>query len=123
MTPVLFIAAVLGCGTGAVLRYGISRLDRHGAFPWPTIVSNVLGSALMGAVGAAVIEGNAGVGWLIVLGAGLGGGLSTFSTLAVDAVILWRDKRAVSTVAYLLASLVSGLAAAGIGWWVVSGLL
>lgn len=122
MTPLLFLAAVLSCGVGSTLRYAISRLDRRGAFPWPTMVSNIAGSALMGAVASAVVVGGAPVGWLIVLGGGLAGGLSTFSTLAVDAVILWREGRPRATITYLAASLATGSVAAGLGWWGVVAL-
>ncbi|MFW7413686.1 fluoride efflux transporter FluC [Demequina sp. SO4-18] len=117
MTPALFVAAIVGCGVGATLRYLVSRLDRHGVFPWPTIVSNLLGSVLMGAVAAAVIEGDAHPGWLLVLGGGVAGGLSTFSTLAVDAVLLWRERRPRAVIAYLVATLGAGIAAAAAGWW------
>ncbi|MFW2513096.1 fluoride efflux transporter FluC [Demequina sp. SO4-13] len=117
MTPALFIAAMIGCGAGATLRYAISRLDRRGAFPWPTIVSNVIGSALLGAVAAAVIDAGADTGWLLVLGGGVAGGLSTFSTLAVDAVVLWRERRPRAVIAYLAVTLVVGVAAAATGWW------
>lgn len=116
MTPALFLIAALGCGTGATLRYAISRLDRHGRFPWPTIVSNTAGSALLGCVAAAVIDGGAGVGWLLVLGGGVAGGLSTFSTLAVDAVILWREGRRRALLTYVTATLATGLGAAALGW-------
>ncbi|WP_062131911.1 fluoride efflux transporter FluC [Demequina aestuarii] len=118
MTPTLFLVAVLGCGTGATLRYAISRLDRHGRFPWPTIVSNIAGSALLGCVAATVVDGGVGAGWLLVLGGGVAGGLSTFSTLAVDAVILWREGRTRALAAYVGATLATGLGAAALGWTV-----
>lgn len=116
MTPALFLAAAVGCAIGATARYAISRLGRPGAFPWPTVLSNVLGSALFGAAAGAVVEGTAHAGWLLVLGAGVGGGLSTFSTLGVDAVILWRDQRRRAMLVYLLATFVTGLTAAWLGW-------
>lgn len=123
MTPALFLAAAIGCGLGATLRYGIARLDHRHGFPWPTIVSNAAGSALLGAVAASVIDGGAHAGWLLVLGGGIAGGLSTFSTLAVDVVNLWRAERATAAAGYLAATLVGGIAAAAAGWAAIAALV
>ena len=120
MTPAVAALAVLGCGLGALARYGISRLDRGGAFPWPTMVSNAVGSAGLGAVAAAVLVGGAHADWLTVLGGGVAGGLTTFSTLAVDAVILWREQRPRATLTYLVLTLAVGVGAAALGWAVGS---
>ncbi len=116
MTALLFLTATLGCAIGATARYGISRALPSATFPWPTMVSNVLGSALLGVVAAAFLQGDAHVGWLLVLGFGVGGGLSTFSTLAVDAVLLGRNGRSRTALIYLIATLTTGLAAAAAGW-------
>ncbi|MFN3865561.1 MAG: fluoride efflux transporter FluC [Demequina sp.] len=117
MTLPLFLLAVIACGVGSTLRYAISRLDRRKVFPWTTMAANVTGSAIMGVVAAAVLVGGASLGWLVVVGGGLASGLSTFSTFAVDAVILWREERPRATLAYLGGTLATGLSAAGIGWW------
>lgn len=116
MTLTLAALAVAACGLGAVVRYAISQVGARARWPWPTVVANVLGSALMGTVGAAVFLADAQTGWLVVLGGGFAGGLSTVSTLAVDALTLWRDGQRRSTVAYVVLTLVTGLGAATAGW-------
>lgn len=123
MTIATFAWATLACGLGSLVRHLVSMLDRSGAFPWPTIASNTVGSAAVGALAGAVSSG-AGQTWMLVVGAGFAGGLTTFSSLAVDAVVLWREERRAATTAYLVATAGLGLAAAAAGWltwsWLVA---
>ena len=76
MTDVLLVAA--GGAVGALLRWGLTLLGRA---PWPTVAANVAGSLLLGVVVAA------GPSWAVVLlGAGVAGALTTYSTFALEAV-------------------------------------
>lgn len=132
MTAWAYGAALLGCGLGACLRFALGWLDVRKVFPWPTIAANALGSALLG-VALALGEGAApGLGdaaapvldpaWVFILGAGVAGGLSTFSSLAVDAVVLAKEGRGPAAVTYLAVTLAVGLAAAWGAYAVALGL-
>lgn len=119
VTTVLAVAA--GAGLGAAVRYGAERWHvhaRHGRppnerdLPWATFAVNVVGSALLGAVVALAVSGRLADLALAGLGAGLAGGLTTFSTFALDVVELLREGRRATTAAYVLLSLVLGTAAA-----------
>ena len=116
------LAAVLGCGLGASVRFALGWLDRRRTFPWTTILANVLGSALLGAVLAMTQGGGLSTTAAFVLGTGVAGGLSTFSSLAVDAVVLWKDGRRPAALAYLAATLALGLLAAAAGFAVAQAL-
>lgn len=116
MTLTLAALAVVACGLGALTRYAISQLGAQSRWPWPTLAANVLGSALLGAVAAAVLVADAPAGWLLVLGGGFAGGLSTVSTLAVDVLLLWREGERLSAVTYVALTLATGFAAAAAGW-------
>ena len=116
MTPALAALAVVACGLGALARYGINQCGAGSRWPWPTVVANVLGSAVVGAVAAAVLIADAPAGWLLVLGGGFAGGLSTVSTLAVDALMLWRDGHRRGAAAYVALTLATGFGAAAAGW-------
>lgn len=118
--PLLLLAASAGTGVGAVLRYLAGRIDHPQSFPWPTIVVNGLGSVLLGALLALDADGALGAGALYVLGGGLAGGLTTFSSLAVDTIVLFKDGRREAAAAYLAATLAVGVAGAGLGWWLGS---
>ena len=105
MTAIGFLAAA---GVATVLRVAASaRLNRE-SFPWGTLAVNVTGAFALG-----LLAGAGGVTTVILAGGALGS-LTTFSTLAVEAVELWRRNRRRAAV-YVTASLVGGVAAAYLG--------
>jgi len=116
MTPITFTLAAAGCGVGAVLRYWLSTHRRPHHMPWPTLIANVLGTALLGAAGALLDSGHLSASGAFIVGGGVAGGLTTFSTLAVDAVVQWRISRT-RAVAYLVTTGVAGVVAGIIGWY------
>ncbi|NTV40175.1 MAG: fluoride efflux transporter CrcB [Demequinaceae bacterium] len=121
MTGLSFVAACLGCGLGAVLRYWLSTWRRPHHLPWPTLLANVLGTALLGAAAALSDADHLSAAGALIVGGGVAGGLTTFSTLAVDGLVLWRSSRA-RALAYLLATGVTGVVAGLIGWAVAQSL-
>ncbi|WP_226533782.1 fluoride efflux transporter FluC [Microbacterium paraoxydans] len=112
MTPLLFLGAALAGGVGAVLRYladlGVARLAGR-RFPWGILLVNVSGSFALGVVTAALPDA------AFVLGAGLLGGYTTFSTAMLDTVALWRDGERGAAVFNALGMLLLGVLAAGLG--------
>ncbi len=112
MNPLLFLGAALAGGVGAVLRYlvdlGIARLAGR-RFPWGILVVNLSGSFALGVVTAAL------PGAAVLLGAGLLGGYTTFSTAMLDAVALWRDGERPAAAFDAVGMLLLGLLAAGVG--------
>ncbi|WP_062463405.1 FluC/FEX family fluoride channel [Demequina soli] len=117
-----YAAAALGCGLGACVRFALGWLDARKVFPWPTILANILGAALLGGVVAAGDDALLGPAGAFALGTGVAGGLSTFSSLAVDVVVLAKDGRLRAATGYVAATVVLGLAAAGAGYAAVSAL-
>lgn len=75
---VLLVA--VGAGVGAVLRYLASHFFDDDRFPAGTLVVNVAGSFMLGAFSAMVLSGSLSA----LLGAGLCGGLTTYSAFAVQ---------------------------------------
>lgn len=112
MTPLLFVGAALAGGLGAVLRYladlGVARFAGR-RFPWGILLVNVTGSFALGLVTAALPDA------AFVLGAGLLGGYTTFSTAMLDTVALWRDGERVAAAANAIGMLLLALLAAGLG--------
>lgn len=113
MSVALYAGAAVGCGLGAVLRHVLAQHVTAGTLAWHTITANTLASALVGAL-AGLTDAPAGV--MLVLGTGLGGGLSTFSTLAVDAAHLWEAGERRQALSYLAVTAGLGVAAAWAGW-------
>ncbi|GIT75576.1 MAG: hypothetical protein Ct9H300mP31_01070 [Acidimicrobiaceae bacterium] len=77
-------------------------------FPWPVLVVNLVGCALLGALLGPETPRST----RLLVGTGLCGGLTTFSTFAVEVARLLRADDASTAVAYMVASVVGGLAVA-----------
>lgn len=112
--PSLLATVALGGAAGTVLREAIERAVQESphAFPWATFAVNVGGSLIIGVVVVAALERAAPSRFVRpLLGTGFCGGLTTFSTFAVETDRLLRAGCAGIAVAYVLASLVAGLLA------------
>ncbi|OCC25656.1 camphor resistance protein CrcB [Croceicoccus estronivorus] len=115
----LYVA--LGGGTGAVLRYQLGRLVTHWfgpniAFPWATFTANVVGSLCMGLlVGFLARHGHGGEHWRLLLGVGMLGGFTTFSSFSMEMVLLAERGAIGMAVAYAGFSLAAGVAAMFLG--------
>lgn len=104
MTPLL---VALGAAVGAPLRYLAGHvLDR--AFPNGTLLVNVAGSFVLGLLSASALSGSA----MALLGVGFCGGLTTYSSFAVQTVRLGSRRGT----AYAAATLVLSLSACGLGF-------
>ncbi len=96
LTPQLGLVVVAVGGLAAVARLlsirAFPATDGAG-FPWAVLLVNAVASASAGCVGGLVAAGRVGETTALVLLTGLAGGLSTFSTFAVDTVGLARRGR------------------------------
>ncbi len=90
MTTVLIC---LGGGLGAVLRYLVDGALRARLSFWATAAINVSGSFVLGLLAGLVAGGGLGGTALAVLGTGVCGGYTTFSTATVETLTLLRDKQ------------------------------
>lgn len=105
-TPVVAAVAV-GGAIGACARYGLELTwpTPAGGFPWATLVVNVTGCALMGALMVAITELWVGHRLLRpLLGTGVLGGYTTFSTFAADVDTLAASGHPVRALLYLIAT-------------------
>jgi fluoride exporter len=110
---VIALAVIVAGGLGAVLRYLTTLLL---PLPWGVFAVNVAGSAIAGGLLAMADAAAWDVGLQQVLVTGFCGGLTTFSTFAVETVELARDDRWRPAVGSAVAHLVLGVAAAAAGW-------
>lgn len=115
MTLLLVMA---GAAVGAPLRFLTDRAvqRRHDSvFPWGTLSVNVVGSLVLGGLSGALAAGVAPAALGAVLGTGLCGALTTFSTFSYETLRLVEEDALAFAVANLVASLVAGLGAAFLG--------
>jgi fluoride exporter len=114
------IVFALGCGgvVGAVARYAVSLglPTPPNQFPWSTFLINVSGSALLGFLLILLIE-QFPRGRLVrpLVGSGVIGAYTTFSTFEVDTVLLFRAHDIGVGLLYLFSSLFAGLLAIWLG--------
>lgn len=113
------LAVAAGGAAGSVLRYMVAQwvVVRFGpTVPWHTLAVNVTGAFLLGLLMALAFErGVLSEPWRLLLGVGLLGGYTTFSTLAFESVELFAEHAPVLGVAYALGSVCAGVLAAWLG--------
>ena len=115
MTLVLLVIAG---ELGALLRYEVELNVRRRVgprFPYGTLVINVTGSFVLGVVAGLAAHDGVPTSVVTIIGTGLLGAYTTFSTFSVDTVELVEHGRLRSAAANLGASLVVGLGAAAGG--------
>lgn len=110
------LAVAAGGAAGSLLRWFVDLLlpVSPGSIPWGTLVVNVLGSAVLGAV-VVVLDSGVGSGvHRAFLSTGVLGGFTTFSTYTVQVALLTDVAPAVA-VTYLVATPLLCLTGAGLG--------
>jgi CrcB protein len=108
------IAAALGSAGRYALDSTIQRRHTSG-LPWGTFAINVSGSFVLGLVVGLGFHHGLGAHTVSVLGVGLLGGYTTWSTFTWETFALAEDGRLAAAAKNVLGSLAIGLAAAGAG--------
>lgn len=118
--PLLFLAVALAGGLGAACRFvldGLVRSRTSGAYPLGTMIINVTGSLLLGLLTGLGVAHLASDELVLVLGTGLLGGYTTFSTASMETVRLLQAGRYAASLLAGLGMLAASVAAAGLGLW------
>ncbi|MFF5141707.1 fluoride efflux transporter CrcB [Streptomyces sp. NPDC013157] len=113
-----WLLVVLGAMVGAPLRYLTDRAvqARHDSvFPWGTFVVNVTGCLILGLLTGAASAGAASPHLQLLLGTGLCGALTTYSTFSYETLRLTETGAGLYAAANVVASLAAGLGAAFAG--------
>jgi fluoride exporter len=107
-----YLLVFLGAGIGGALRHSVNvGCARYcgTAFSYGTLMVNILGSFLMGAI-AGWLAFKAAEGWSqplrLFLTTGILGGFTTFSAFSLDAVLLWERGEAGLSLGYVAASVI-----------------
>lgn len=114
-------SVAIGGIAGTAARYGLALAlpTPVAGWPWATFVANLVGAFILGVLleGLARSGPDAGLRRRIRLLAGTGfcGSLTTYSTFAVEADLLLRDRAVGVAAGYLAASLLGGALAAAAG--------
>lgn len=107
-------AVFIGGAVGTVARAGLEMLagGDPGRWPWPTFAVNVVGAFLLGYFTTRLLERLPVSSYRRpLLGTGLCGGLTTFSTMQVETVRMLEHQHYSLAVGYTAASVAAGLLA------------
>ncbi|MFF5470918.1 fluoride efflux transporter CrcB [Streptomyces achromogenes] len=113
-----WLLVVAGAMVGAPLRYLTDRAvqARHDSlFPWGTFAVNVVGCLVLGLVTGAASAGALGPHLRLLLGTGLCGALTTYSTFSYETLRLTEAGSGLYAAGNVVASVAAGLAAAFTG--------
>jgi CrcB protein len=110
------LLVALGGGAGAWLRYVVATVWTHAigpiaasAFPWATLTVNVFGSFAMGLlVGWLARHGHGGEQWRLLLGVGVLGGFTTFSSFSLEFALMAERGQIGMAAIYVGISLAAG---------------
>ncbi|KNY05373.1 fluoride efflux transporter FluC [Microbacterium sp. GCS4] len=112
MTPRRLLLVFLGGAAGTAARLALGLwIPEVGGFPVATFAVNVAGSFLIGVLAARLPQTT---DLRVLLGTGVLGGFTTYSAFMTGTVGVWASAPALA-VAYAVASLVLGFAAAALG--------
>lgn len=103
---------------GSSLRYLVSHFIRHESYPYATFIVNIAGSLLIGLVMGIASREEGFANWRLFLATGICGGFTTFSAFAWENMQLLHHARYGAFVLYTGTTLVLGIAAVTLGYWI-----
>lgn len=118
------LAVFLGGGCGSVLRFLLSAVisrNVSGDFPVGTLLINIAGSLLLGALTGMFARDAVSPAWRFFLTVGFCGGFTTFSTFSLEFAGLLRSAHYPTAFMYAGASLVLCLLGTFAGLWLTKG--
>lgn len=114
----IWLGVAIAGAFGAVARFETDRVVQQRwtlRFPLGTFVVNVVGCLALGMLVGVVDGGHLGAGWRDVVGAGLLGAFTTFSTFGYETVRLIEQDDLATALLNVATSVAVGLLAAGAG--------
>jgi len=128
--PLNILLVAVGGAFGSVCRYllNVAATRTFGptmSLPYGTWTANILGGLLMGVlVGVLALRGGADQErWRLLLGVGVLGGFTTFSSFALETALM-IERRALETAAiYVVSSVAASIGGLFLGLWLMRKLL
>ena len=103
---VVFIGGAIGTLARAGL--AVAAVPDPGRWPWPTFVANIVGAVLLGIIGTRLATSDL---RRPLWGTGFCGGLTTFSTVQVETLLMIEHGHYALAAGYTAAGIIAGLAA------------
>lgn len=121
-----YLIVFFGGGLGATLRHGLNILAARlfgTAFPYGTLIINILGSFVMGVVVEYfALKSGLPQRWRLFLTTGILGGFTTFSAFSLEAALLYERGELAAAAIYVVASVTLAIGALFVGLAIVRAL-
>ena len=112
MLPLLYVMVGGAVGSGARYLTGRAMLSLLGPdYPFGTLAVNLIGGLLMGVLVGVLTRANASETWRLLLGIGVLGGFTTFSSFSLDVVTMIERGAIGVAFGYVLVSVIGSVAA------------
>ena len=112
MSPLLYVMVGGAVGSGARYLTGRAMTALLGAgYPFGTLAVNLVGGLLMGVLVGVLARNASPEGWRLLLGVGVLGGFTTFSTFSLDVVTMIERGAPGLALGYVLVSVIGSIAA------------
>ena len=114
----------VGGGLGSALRLGVGKLfiSSLNKFPTATFLVNMIGCLLIGLF-VAYFSKSENSFYKLLLVTGFCGGFTTFSTFSNESIILLKNNQFTLAIIYILSSLIVGLLATVLGYFLMNKFL
>lgn len=106
-----YVLLASGGAAGTLLRYFLinSIQTNSSQFPWGTFSVNLTGSLIIGIVAGLLTGQNVSDEWKLFVFAGLLGGFTTFSSLAIETLFLLKSGQYLIAAVYMVSTNIAGL--------------
>ncbi len=112
MSPLLYVMVGGAVGSGARYLTGRAMTALLGAgYPFGTLAVNLVGGLLMGVLVGVLARNSAPEGWRLLIGVGVLGGFTTFSSFSLDVVTMIERGAPGLALGYILVSVIGSIAA------------
>ena len=112
------LLVMAGAAIGGAARYHAGRLSFHlwgAAWPWGTLIVNLLGGLLMGLLAGVLARHSDGEWARLLIGVGVLGGFTTFSAFSLETWLMLSRGQLASAGGYALASVAGSVLALYLG--------
>lgn len=117
------ILLVMGGGAvGSAARYLLGRGAAQAwglAYPYGTLIANILGGFLMGLLAGWLVRSSSGEPVRLLLGVGALGGFTTFSSFSLETMLMIERGQAGLALGYVLMSVIGAVGALALGLFAV----
>ena len=110
-----FLCVCAGSALGGGLRYGVSLAVGARAFPWATLIVNVVGCFSIALISTIAVNHTVPANLRLFLTTGIMGGLTTYSTFDWETTAFFQDRAPALAFANIGATLVVCFAAGWLG--------